>query len=356
MIYFQDNNQFYKAYISGKEIYVSPDEYKKLKTTLEKIFSSQTSFLAISYDFAKSLLLNESSNKKGLYLAPVQMSLMQENPWLVFPVPKQCKPELSKKEYVQNIVSIQRRMEAGDYYLCNYTFRLFAKAIGKKKILFPKTDAGSFFSLPDAQVLSLSPEVFLRIQENQIHTYPIKGSLSADYNSNILSNSMKEKAEQTMVTDLMRNDLGSICQYGSVHVPIFCKIKKHHGLWQMYSKITGTLQNPFTLGSLLKLLPAGSITGTPKHEVVKQMDKLERSNRDFYSGIAGFYNPLSRSGVFSILIRTFIWKKNRIIFGTGSGITLDSDPAKEYEECLLKFESAYSRLTQEYKTKDSPFL
>jgi len=334
-------------------LYLSPKEYiDNYKQINQKILSYKEYIFVISYDFSKNLLLNNTSrNTKGLFICPVEQ---KNNIDLHIKLPiiykKNIKLNLTKKKYLKTAKKINSDFKKGNYYLTNFTFFMKSKIKSSQKIHindFPISDFGGYLPLPDRTLYSFSPESFLQVNKNQLTTQPIKGTLDASQNISKLIQNKKENTEQLMVVDLMRNDLSIISEFNSVRVREFQKIKKHHDLYQMYSKITSTMQDNLNFFSaLMKILPAGSITGTPKYEVCKKNKVYEKKNRSYYTGIAGYYNRKTRKGFANILIRMLEIKNKKVKIGIGSGLTIESSFQKEFKECLLKGNSIIKKLRE----------
>ena len=212
---------------------------------------------------------------------------------------------------------------------------------------------GAYIPMQNSLLISYSPEIFLRIHSTKhdnshqiLKTFPIKGTLSDTLPKNILLKNPKEHTEQVMVVDLLRNDLGSICDFNSVKVKEFKKIKQQDNLYQMYSQIEAkiklTKENFIT--NLLKIMPAGSVTGAPKNQVCQFLHQIENKNRSFYTGIAGYYDFQQNSGFFNLLIRMLeINNQHDISIGVGAGITIDSIWQNEIKELKLKETSILRR-------------
>jgi len=189
--------------------------------------------------------------------------------------------------------------------------------------------------------VSFSPETFIKIDNNQISSYPMKGTIDANIINakDILLNNQKELAEHTMVVDLIRNDLSIVSS--NVKVEKFRYIEKisagNKELYQSSSKITGELNKNWheNIGDIItKLLPAGSITGTPKKSTIKILKETENYNRDFYTGIWGVYDGINLDS--SVLIRFIENINGKYFYKSGGGITIDSDCEGEYEELINK--------------------
>jgi len=198
-------------------------------------------------------------------------------------------------------------------------------------------DCGEF------QIASSSPELFLRLSGANIQTRPIKGTRprSADSTRDAqltyeLQTSVKEHAELVMITDLLRNDLGKVCEYGSVHVPELFRLERYAHVQHLVSTVAGRLRSDVThFAALASCFPGGSITGAPKFRAMEIIDELEPLARGPYTGCHG-YLGFNRESQLSISIRTAVVKAGRAYYHAGAGIVADSIPEAEYEETLAK--------------------
>lgn len=248
------------------------------------------------------------------------------------------------EEYQQKFDQVIKNIKDGNTYLLN----LSAPSKIKFKTNLPdlleqiyKTSDAKFKLKYKDQFVCFSPERFVKIENNSIFTYPMKGTIDANVNNaqaKILANE-KEMAEHTMVVDLLRNDLGIVSS--KINVEKFRYVDKIKAgdkkLLQVSSKISGKLQNNWneSIGNILtSMLPAGSITGTPKKKTVELIDEIENYNRGFYTGIFGVYDGKKLDS--AVLIRFIEKKKNEYFYKSGGGITLDSNVNSEYQELLDK--------------------
>jgi para-aminobenzoate synthetase component 1 len=182
------------------------------------------------------------------------------------------------------------------------------------------------------RVASASPELFLRRDGDRIRSSPIKGTAPT---VELLTD--KDRAENVMIVDLVRNDLGRVCHYGTVEVPALCAVEHHPGLVHLVSTVTGRLRaDTGWAGVLEATFPPGSITGAPKIAAVEHIRRLETRPRDVYCGAIGWVDADRRQGELNVAIRTFWADEGRLNFGTGGGITWYSDPTDEWEESELK--------------------
>jgi para-aminobenzoate synthetase/4-amino-4-deoxychorismate lyase len=201
----------------------------------------------------------------------------------------------------------------------------------------------AFVNVADHHILSLSPELFFRIDAGRIVTRPMKGTMprgldsAGDAQQSIkLQNDPKNCSEHVMIVDLLRNDLGRICNMGTIQVEDIFSVERYETLLQMTSTISGTLQPGLGYYDIFKsMFPSGSITGAPKIRTMQIIRELEQKPRGIYTGAIGFMSP-NGSSVFNVAIRTIVLKNGAAHMGVGGGIVADSDPAEEYRECLLK--------------------
>ncbi|MBA2281219.1 MAG: anthranilate synthase component I family protein, partial [Acidimicrobiia bacterium] len=181
-------------------------------------------------------------------------------------------------------------------------------------------------------VASASPERFLRRDGDAVESQPIKGTAATP--DGFLA---KDRAENVMIVDLVRNDLGRVCRYGSVTVPSLLAVEPHPGLFHLVSTVRGTLR-PGTgwAAAIDATFPPGSVTGAPKLAALEQIAQLEPASRGVYCGAVGWVDADAGSGDLNVAIRTFWFADGEVRFGTGGGITWDSTPEGEWEETELK--------------------
>lgn len=258
---------------------------------------------------------------------------------------------MGKRDFMRRAVRAQEYITAGDIYQVNLSYPWQAKWPAKLEAFefYERLRSASpaphaaFLDLAGTQVFSASPECFLHMSGRQIITRPIKGTRPRGANAqndrdlaDELQRSTKERAELVMITDLERNDLGQVCEYGSVRVTGLLKLERFAQVHHLVSTIEGTLRADVDhLGALIACFPGGSITGAPKMRALEIIRELEPHPRDLYTGAIGFlgFNGESR---FNIAIRTAWLRDGMAQFHTGAGIVADSSPAMEYEETLHK--------------------
>ncbi len=244
------------------------------------------------------------------------------------------------KEYKSSFKKVIEEIKSGNTYLLNLTFSTPIQTnIDLKEIFFgAKAKYKLYFK---DKFVCFSPEKFIEIKDNTISTYPMKGTIDASLSSarELILNSQKEMAEHTMIVDLMRNDLGIVAK--KIKVEKFRYIDNikagEQNLLQVSSHISGKLDANWHLiiGDILNALtPAGSISGTPKKSTLNIIEKIEKHNRGFYSGIFGIYDGVSLNS--GVMIRFIEKNENGFVYKSGGGITIDSDMLSEYEEMKRK--------------------
>ena len=259
------------------------------------------------------------------------------------------RPNMTKDEYISSIEKIRRYIESGDVYQVNFAQRFASDFQGDPFGLFQECyieNPSPFFAYINAgshQVISTSPERFIFRNGMEIETRPIKGtrprgkSTAEDNAFKIeLKNSRKDDAELSMIVDLLRNDLGKVCECGSIHVAEHRRIEEYHNVFHTVSIVKGTLDAKYDSIDLIRAaFPGGSITGCPKIRAMEIIDELEPIRRHVYTGSIG-YMSFHDTMDLSIAIRTAVSYNNKIYFSVGGGIVYDSNPCEEYEETLHK--------------------
>ena len=269
--------------------------------------------------------------------------------------PQNITSNLSRSEFVAAVSRAQAYIRSGDIYQVNLSHRLTAPCEWSGWDFFQKLKAVSpapfsaFLDCGDGsrhcrfQITSSSPEQFLRMSGAQITTRPIKGTRPRDTDPTRdaqlayeLQTSAKELAELVMITDLLRNDLGKVCEYGSVQTPDLARLEKFAHVQHLVSTVEGRLRKDVThFAALASCFPGGSITGAPKFRAMEIIDELEPLSRGPYCGCLG-YLGFNLESHLSITIRTAVCKDGLAHFNVGAGIVADSNPDAEYEETLAK--------------------
>lgn len=264
----------------------------------------------------------------------------------------------TRSEYAAAVRRIKRHIYAGDIYQANltqqFTCRLSAGDSAERVFLrlrhkHPAAFA-AFLRRRQDTVISASPERFLRVSVNdgeharRVEAWPIKGTrprgataVEDAWLKEQLQRSAKDAAENVMIVDLLRNDLGRVCHYGTVEVAALCEVQEHPTLFHLVSKVRGQLRTEVTAGELLRAtFPCGSITGAPKLRAMEIIDDCERAPRGLSMGAIGYFSFDGRVDL-NVAIRTLTQQRDRTArFNVGGGIVAESDPAAEYEESLVK--------------------
>jgi len=256
----------------------------------------------------------------------------------------------SEIQFFDDIKKIKHYIKEGDTYQVNYTVKGKFSFTGSysafyQKLLFNQSARYSaFINNNENIIISLSPELFFQTNGKQINSAPMKGTIRRGHNHSSDALSVKEletgeknKAENVMIVDLIRNDLGRICHYGSVKAPELFQIDKYESLFQMVSEVEGKLRKKIKMLEIIQnIFPCGSITGAPKIRTMEIINEIEKEKRGIYTGSIGLITPKELK--MNVAIRTITINKNTGSgnMGLGSGIVWDSNPQSEYEEVLLK--------------------
>ncbi|WP_372638904.1 aminodeoxychorismate synthase component I [Fodinibius sp.] len=260
-------------------------------------------------------------------------------------------PQLSVDEYLEGIREAQRAIADGDFYEINLSHQLRGKFSGSSLALYQRMKKvgpvpfGAYLRTPDCTVCCQSPERFLRREAGTVCSQPIKGTSQRGKDEQedhllkeALSRSAKERAENLMIVDLVRNDLSRIAEKGSVTVTRLFDIETFGTVHQMVSTIKAKAGDKDPVGILQACFPMGSMTGAPKISVMEAIERIEKYRRGIYSGAIGYIKP-DGDFDFNVVIRTAIIKNNELFYAVGGAITGDSNPQAEWKETLVKAEA-----------------
>jgi para-aminobenzoate synthetase component 1 len=263
--------------------------------------------------------------------------------WKVVP-PASWVSSLDRAAFCAGVGDIRAAIAAGDVYQVNLTRRVTATlpddgyadvaALGAALGAGNPAPYAAVVRVPSAgcHVASASPERFLRREGRRVWSSPIKGTAATP--TGFLP---KDRAENVMIVDLVRNDLGRVCEWGSVEVPALCAVEQHPGLVHLVSTVTGRLRPGIGWGDLVEAtFPPGSVTGAPKLAALRIIDELEPVSRGVYCGAVGWVDADRRQGDLNVAIRTFWMEDGLLHFGTGGGITWGSNAEGEWAETELK--------------------
>ncbi|WP_077595941.1 aminodeoxychorismate synthase component I [Oceanobacillus kimchii] len=259
----------------------------------------------------------------------------------------------SKKKYLKHVSTIKNSIAQGDTYQVNYTVRLHSNDVVCDHNLYEKLSKAqkanycAHLQLGRYNIVSASPELFFQLKNGKILTKPMKGtmkrgkSIEEDIrNKQLLSESIKDQAENLMIVDLLRNDISKIAKKGTVNVPKLFNIESYPTVFQMTSTVSAEIEENVGIIDIFKaLFPCGSITGAPKQSTMQIIQELENSPREVYCGSIGYITP-NQEALFNVAIRTALidTEQNTMSYGVGGGITWDSDPEAEYLEAWAKAE------------------
>lgn len=391
-IIYLDSNDYPQAY-SSYDCVVAADAFTSIKTDFHNAFEDlkqyqQTTkdwlFGYLSYDLKNSTELLVSENFDGLdfpdlfFFQPKKLFLLKGNQ-LEIQYLNCCDDELDfdfeeileskisksdddkkvviqqrilKEDYIDKVSKILEHIHRGDIYEANFCMEFFAE----NTIINPfekflklnnisQTPFAVFFKNNKQLLLSATPERYLRKEGESIISQPIKGtskrfldSIQDEKSRNDLAVNPKERSENIMITDLVRNDLSKTAQKGTVEVKELCGVYSFLQVHQMITTITSKLDAQYVPVDVIKTtFPMGSMTGAPKIEAMKIIEELEETKRGLYSGAVGYFTP-NGDFDFNVVIRSILYnqEKKYVSFSVGSAITSQSIPEKEYEECLLK--------------------
>ena len=265
--------------------------------------------------------------------------------------PVEVQSRFSKQEYIDRVQQLQRRILRGDCYEINFCQEFFATNTTIDPIagFHSLGDASpnpysAYYKLNDKYLLCASPERYLKKTGSTIISQPIKGTWRRtsteedEVNRNLLSMSDKDRSENVMVVDLVRNDLSKVCVEGSVSVDELFGVYTFPQLFQMISTVSGILKPAMTFTEIIKAtFPMGSMTGAPKKKVMELIEEYEATRRGIFSGTVGYISP-DKDFDLNVVIRSIMYNATEryLSFQAGSGITFYSDAEAEYQECLLK--------------------
>lgn len=267
---------------------------------------------------------------------------------------------ISKENYLKKVEKMLAHIHRGDIYEANFCMEFYAEdAIIEPMEIYQKLDLISnppfavFFKKNQHYLLSASPERYLKKEGEKVISQPIKGTakrsfdIEIDFHNKIeLENNPKERSENIMIVDLVRNDLSHTATKGSVQVEELCKIYSFKQVHQMISTITSTVNHTTSPIEILRTtFPMGSMTGAPKISAMQIIEELEETKRGLYSGAVGYFTP-NGDFDFNVVIRSILYNSDNqyLSFSVGSAITSEAIPEKEYEECLLKAKAMFEVL------------
>jgi para-aminobenzoate synthetase component 1 len=305
-------------------------------------------------------MIIEADNPQEIYNVIISLPLTGKKQLQGTPV---IQKRIQKEEYLSTIGQLQKHILRGDCYEINFCQEFYAeKIIIDPVIVYQKLTSVSpnpfsaLYRVNDKWLICASPERFLKKQGNRILSQPIKGTskritdnkLQDEKSKERLLHSNKDRSENVMVVDLVRNDLAKICKEGTVQVDELYGIYSFPQVHQMISTISGELKKNISFTEMIRAtFPMGSMTGAPKKRVMQLIEQYEKTKRGIFSGALGYISP-GGDFDFNVVIRSIMYNASSgyLSFQAGSGITFYSDPEKEWEECMLKAEAIKTVLSQ----------
>lgn len=259
------------------------------------------------------------------------------------------RPRISQRRYTEQLNEIRSLIAAGEVYQINYTFPLDVTTRGDASALYRRLAStnpsahAAYIEDNERRILSFSPELFLHHGDGKLTTRPMKGTAPRDADPERdrgfaaqLQASAKDQAENLMIVDLLRNDLGRIARTGSVAVEKLFALEQYATVWTLTSTISAEIGEPDLERILRALFPCGSVTGAPKIAAMRHIRRLEIAPRGVYCGSVGWLAPDGRFSM-NVAIRTLVLDRDgEGVYCVGGGIVMDSDPAREWEECKWK--------------------
>ena len=273
----------------------------------------------------------------------------------------EIRSRISKKDYLKKVDKILEYIHKGDVYEVNFCQEFYAKNTSINPLdiyedlnTISEAPFATFLKIDHQFLLCASPERYLKKEGRKIISQPIKGTAKRFKNrledqkiATALSKDTKERSENIMIVDLVRNDLSKSAKKGSVQVEELCKVSSFKQVHQMISTVVSEIKDDVHLVDVIKdTFPMGSMTGAPKISAMKIIESLEETKRGLYSGTVGYFTPNGNFD-FNVVIRSILYdaEKKYLSFSVGSAVTAKSSPEKEYEECLLKAKAMQFVLT-----------
>ncbi len=369
---YYDGFEKLKAYNSTTQDWIFGYLSYDLKNDVEHLTSKnhdQLAFPDLYFFQPKKIFLFKGNKMEMRYLNLVEDDI--DNDLEAINNSKQKRPEananaikiklrIHKEQYFEKVNKMLSHIKRGDIYEANFCQEFYAEntTISPLEIYnnlnkISKPPFATFFKLGDKYLLSASPERYLKKEKQKIISQPIKGTAKRGDTKKRdlvlklnLANDEKERSENIMIVDLVRNDLSHTALKGSVKVEELCKVYSFDQVHQMISTVVSKVEKETDPVEILKTTyPMGSMTGAPKVSAMKIIEKLEETKRGLYSGTVGYFTP-NGDFDFNVVIRSILYNdtKKYISYSVGGAITAQSDPLKEYEECLIKAKAMRSVL------------
>lgn len=333
----------YWGYDLGRQLEDIPDQTVDDLALPDMAAGIYTNLIAHNHQTNKTWLIGDLPEAQALNIHPTRHISFED--------------QKTEAQYASDIQKAIDYIHAGEIYQANLSRRFDSRLPKDFNPFFHYAHLreinpapfSAFMNFENFQLSSCSPERFLKLSGNQIETKPIKGTLPAHKNPQELIESEKDRAENLMIVDLLRNDISKVCKEHSVKVPKLCEIETFEGLHHLVSTVTGELKENETALSLLKAcFPGGSITGAPKIRAMEIIEELEETRRGPYCGAMGYVGFNGHMDT-NIIIRTLIYKEGKAYLQTGSGIVSDSIPENEVQEGLDKAQKIFESFSDMQK-------
>ncbi len=392
-----NENQLYKSY----DLVVAVEAFTSIQTDYEKAFEDLYQYQSkandwlfgyLSYDLKNDVEHLKSQNFDGLqfpdlyFFQPKKIFLLKGNTveiqylnmcddevetdfeeiqnftFLLKPFIQnlEIKQRISKENYLKKTEKMLAHIHRGDMYEANFCMEFFAEeaniepvAIYQKLNQISASPFAVYFKKNQHYLLSASPERYLKKEDEKVISQPIKGTAKRNLDAELdeqnktdLQNNPKERSENIMIVDLVRNDLSQTATKGSVEVEELCEIYSFKQVHQMISTIVSNVEHTTSSIEILRTtFPMGSMTGAPKISAMQIIEELEETKRGLYSGAVGYFTPTGNFD-FNVVIRSILYNSENkyLSFSVGSAITSEAIPENEYEECLLKAKAMFEVL------------
>lgn len=394
-----NDNQLYKSY----DLVVAVEAFTSIQTDYEKAFEDVYQYQSkandwlfgyLSYDLKNDVEHLKSQNFDGLqfpdlyFFQPKKIFLLKGNTveiqylnmcddevesdfeeiqsYILNPKPLaqnlEIKQRISKENYLKKTEKMLAHIHRGDIYEANFCMEFYAEEANIEPVeIYQKLNQISaspfavYFKKNQHYLLSASPERYLKKEDEKVISQPIKGTAKRNFDIELdkqnkmhLQNNPKERSENIMIVDLVRNDLSHTATKGSVEVEELCEIYSFKQVHQMISTIVSNVEHTTSPIEILRTtFPMGSMTGAPKISAMQIIEELEETKRGLYSGAVGYFTPTGNFD-FNVVIRSILYnsENNYLSFSVGSAITSEAIPENEYEECLLKAQAMFEVLSE----------
>lgn len=334
----------YFSYDLGRRVETMPEQAEKDLNTPDMAVGLYEWAVVVDHKLKKAYLVGQNIEQAWQWLDKQEAEQSVD-----FALSGDWQSNMTKESYATRFDKVQEYLLSGDCYQINLAQRFNAPYQGSEWQAYLKLESANqapfsaFIRMPESSILSISPERFLELKDRVIETKPIKGTRPRsedpkqdNANAHDLQTAEKDQAENLMIVDLLRNDIGRVASPGSVHVPKLFDIESFPAVHHLVSTIRANLDEQYSPADLLRAcFPGGSITGAPKVRAMQIIEELEPHRRSAYCGSIGYISRHGRMDT-SITIRTLVAENHKLYAWAGGGVVADSDCASEYQETLDK--------------------